>query len=94
MDPMELVDLLNEPESEEPIDRRQVYRWLKGSIPRETTLVRIAAALALESSEDLFKHPDEEWLARFMRGRSDDERERIKATLVTAFPPKAASGRS
>jgi hypothetical protein len=91
MEPMDLVRLLNEPESALPIDKKQVYRWLEGKMPHKDTLDRIAAALRLESPEDLFRHPDEIWIRQLLKDKSDEERERIKATLLTAFPIKKAS---
>jgi len=93
MEPMELVRLLNEPESTTPIDKKQVYRWLEGKMPHTDTLSRIAAALELSGPEDLFRHPDEIWIRQLLDDKTDEERARIKATLLTAFPAKrAASG--
>jgi hypothetical protein len=78
---MDLVRLLNEPESALPIDKKQVYRWLEGKMPHKDTLDRIAAALRLESPEDLFRHPDEIWIRQLLKDKSDEERERIKAMV-------------
>jgi len=86
MKPMDLVHSLNEPENAEPIDKKQVYRWLEGKMPHQATLKRIAAALKLEEPEDLFRHPDEIWIRQLMNGRTAEEREQIKATLSIAFP--------
>lgn len=91
LEPMDLVRLLNEPENAEPVDKKQVYRWLEGKMPHTATLARIAAALHLDEPEDLFRHPDEIWIRQLMHGRTDEERDRIKATLMAAFPVRKAS---
>lgn len=36
--------------------------------------------------EALFRHPDDDWIARFLKGRDKDEIQRIKDTLERAFP--------
>jgi hypothetical protein len=46
--------------------------------------------LQCDSTESLFRHPNDDWLARFLKGRDRQEVERIKATLETAFPRKLA----
>jgi len=68
------------------VDKSSVSRWFAGSMPTEKWLVPLAALLQVDEIASLFRHPDDDWLERFFRGRSDDERQRIKATLEAAFP--------
>ena len=51
MEVMDLVRLLNEPEDAPPLDKSQVYKWLKGQLPRGPNLLRVAAALELLDME-------------------------------------------
>lgn len=71
------------------VDKSSVSRWFAGKIPAEKHLVALAALLIVDVA-DLFRDPDEDWLARFFRDRDAAERARIKATLEAAFPPRAA----
>ncbi len=76
------------------IDKSQVSRWFddeKPSTPNANSLEILADYFETEP-EALFRHPDEDWLARFFAGRKREEVERIKATLDAAFPrmPKKA----
>jgi len=68
-------------------DKGSVSRWFSGSTPG-THWQKVLAALFRCEPESLFRHPDEDWLARFFAGRKTDEIERIKATLEAAFPRK------
>jgi transcriptional regulator with XRE-family HTH domain len=70
------------------VDKSTVSRWFDGTIPSEAHLVALAQFLGADEPTALFRHPDDDWMARFLRGRSEDERRRIRATLETAFPPK------
>jgi hypothetical protein len=38
---------------------------------------------------DIFTDPDVDWMSRLLRGRSDDEVQRIKAMIEAAFPKSA-----
>lgn len=70
------------------IDKSQVSRWFdeeKPSTPSAKSLDVLAGYFETEP-EALFRHPDEDWLARFFADRKREEVERIKATLEAAFP--------
>lgn len=70
------------------VDKSTASRWWAGSIPAERHLILLAVLLQVDEVAALFRHPGNDWLARFLQGRSRDEQERIKATLKTAFPKK------
>ena len=66
-------------------DKSVVSRWYNGATPGKEYQDRLAAAFGIEP-DALFRHPDDDWIARFLAGRDEEEIERIKATLESAFP--------
>ncbi|AKR57146.1 hypothetical protein XM25_15370 [Devosia sp. H5989] len=66
-------------------DKSVVSRWFSGSLPSEKYLEPLAGLFATEIS-GLFRHPDDDWMVRFLQERSVDELTRIKQTLEVAFP--------
>lgn len=70
-------------------DKSVVSRWFSGSTPSTKWQEALVEVLRCDSSEALFRHPNDHWLLRFLKGRTQDEVDRIKATLETAFPRKA-----
>ncbi|WP_296580104.1 helix-turn-helix transcriptional regulator [Xanthobacter sp.] len=76
--------------SELNVDKSVVSRWLSGSTPNVHHQERLAALFHTDR-EGLFRHPDDDWLAKFFKDRTKDELERIKATLEAAFPRRNAS---
>lgn len=73
------------------VDKSTVSRWFAGNIPSEKYLLGLVDVLSLDSVPDLFRHPDEDWLARLFRRRSQEERERMILLLKTAFPDFSAA---
>ena len=67
-----------------------VSRWFSGSVPRDDYIPPLLEALSLEEPADLFRHPDDDWITRFLRGRTTDEIDRIRTMLEVAFPKKVA----
>lgn len=94
MGAMDLLDEINKA-LPDPIDKSQVYRWLKGQMPHDDMLVRIAGVLSIVDAETgapdprgVLRDPNVDWIAQKLRGRSEDEVERVKQILDAAFPPK------
>lgn len=81
---MRPVDLATELD----VDKSQVTRWYQGSTPNEESLAKLGALFGVEP-ESMFRDPDEDWLARLLRGRDREEIQRIITTIETAFPRKA-----
>lgn len=69
------------------VDKSQVSRWFAGKLPEQANLDKLAALFDVEPNM-LFRHPDEDWLARFLRSKTQEERERVKQMLEIAFPPR------
>ena len=70
-------------------DKSVVSRWFGGATPSIDWQEKLAALFKCEP-EALFRHPDDDWLRRFFQDRSQEEIDRIKATLETAFPRRLA----
>jgi transcriptional regulator with XRE-family HTH domain len=66
-------------------DKSIVSRWYSGSSPGVEWQRKIAALFHIEA-DAIFRHPDEDWLHRFLRNRTDKERERIRNMIEAAFP--------
>jgi transcriptional regulator with XRE-family HTH domain len=66
-------------------DKSVVSRWFKGTTPGVEWQEKLAALFHCDP-ESLFRHPNEDWLKRFMERRSMEEIERIKKILEAAFP--------
>ena len=72
------------------VDKSNVSRWFKGTTPDEDSQNKLAALFSCER-DSLFRHPDEDWMTRFLRGRRADEIERIQNMLEAAFPKRTAA---
>lgn len=70
-------------------DKSVVSRWFGGATPTPAWQEKLAALFNCDP-ESLFRHPDDDWLRRFLQGRAKDEVERIKQTLEAAFPRKVS----
>ena len=73
------------------VDKSTVSRWFAGKMAQADHLEALRELFSLDAVADLFRHPDEDWLAKFFRERSEDERYRIRQVLEAAFP-KAKAG--
>lgn len=69
-------------------DKGSVSKWFKGATPQEHWQKKLAD-LFDTTTDGIFRHPDEAWVAGFLSGRSQDEINRMKATLSAAFPKKS-----
>jgi transcriptional regulator with XRE-family HTH domain len=71
-------------------DKSVVSRWWAGTAPGIEWQEKLAAFFFDDptATERLFRHPDDDWFARFFRDRNRDEIERMKQTLETAFPKR------
>lgn len=72
-------------------DKSVVSRWFSGTTPGRDWQEKLAAYFHCEP-ESLFRHPDDDWIARFLRGRSKEERDRIKQSLELIFPRTGTHG--
>lgn len=85
---MTQADIVREME----IDKSSVSRWFKGHLPSEKHLVALAGIFGLKKDVTaLFRHPNDDWMARHFANRSKEEQERMRKTLETAFPRSDAA---
>ena len=78
------VDLATELDADPSV----ISRWYSGGSPSKEWQERLAALFHIER-DSLFRHPDDDWIARFLRGRDQAEVDRIKAMMLAAFPPRS-----
>lgn len=78
---LKVADLIRDLE----FDRSTIYRWMDGNMPQPAQQERLAALFEIEP-EALLRHPDDDWIARFFHGRSEEERQRIKQAMELAWP--------
>lgn len=69
-------------------DKSVVSRWYSGSSPSVEWQIKLAALFDCEP-ESLFRHPDDDWFARFFENREREEIERMKTALEASFPRRA-----
>jgi transcriptional regulator with XRE-family HTH domain len=67
-------------------DKGTVSRWFDGVIPTPDYLDQLAGFLQVDEITALFRHPDDDWLARLLRERPE-ERDRIRAIVEAAVGP-------
>lgn len=68
------------------IEKSTVYRWFAdGVIPSEKHLLPLADYLHVEEPVALFRHPDDDWLSRMFRDKTDEQREKAVAMLKFFF---------
>jgi transcriptional regulator with XRE-family HTH domain len=66
-------------------DKSVVSRWFSGTTPGVDWQEKLAALFHCEP-EALFRHPDDDWIAKFFEDRSRDEIEKMKGMLKLMFP--------
>lgn len=72
------------------VDKGLVSRWFGGTLPSEQYLEGLAD-LFQTTTDSLFRDPGDDWLAKFFRERSDDEKERARRILEEAFPSRTGT---
>lgn len=73
------------------VDKSTVSRWFKGTLPSEDHLFVLKELFQLDEVASLFRDPEDDWLARLFRNRSEEERQRIIKVIEISFPPKTGT---
>lgn len=55
-------------------DKGLVSRWFNGTLPKPEYLEALRQLFELEDINALFRHPDDDWMARLFRERSEKDR--------------------
>jgi transcriptional regulator with XRE-family HTH domain len=66
-------------------DKGLVSRWFSGTVPKAEYLEQLRALFHAEEVSSLFRHPDDDWIARLFRDKSDEQRERAIDMLRLLF---------
>ena len=70
------------------VDKSVVSRWLAGATPTEENQQILADFFGCER-DGIFRHPDDDWMARFLRDRPPEEVKKIKRVMSELFPRQA-----
>lgn len=65
-------------------DKGLVSRWFDGTVPKPEYLAKLAALFDTDI-HGLFRHPDDDWLARFFRDKSAEQRDQAIKMLKLMF---------
>lgn len=66
------------------VDKGLVSRWFDGTVPKGEYLDKLAALFETDV-HGLFRHPDDDWLARFFRDKTEEQREKAIEMLKLMF---------
>jgi transcriptional regulator with XRE-family HTH domain len=72
-------------------DKSLVSRWFSGMLPKEDYLMRLAALFGTDV-HGLFRDPEDDWLLKFFRDKSDAQRERAIEMLQIFFKENGKTG--
>lgn len=87
---MRQADIVRAMPSDQRIDKSTVSRWFRGSLPKEDHLVALAGLFETDVPA-LFRHPDDDWIARLLQNRSEEERQRIAQVIELSFPRRTGT---
>lgn len=72
-------------------DKSVVSRWLDEddpTTPGKDWQIKLGVFFGSEDDPaDIFRHPDDDWFAKFFQTRSDDQIKRAREMLEIGFPP-------
>jgi transcriptional regulator with XRE-family HTH domain len=72
------------------VDKSIVSRWYAGASPSVKSQEMLAALFSCEI-DGIFRHPDEDWMARLLRRLNQQEVERMKIALQAMFPARTGT---
>src|SRR5690606_6777345 len=73
-------------------DKGLVSRWFKGTVPKQEYLEQLRGLFGLDDIHALFRHPDDDWIARFFRDKTEEQREKAIQMLKLMFPDDKRTG--
>lgn len=66
------------------VDKGLVSRWFHGTLPKQEYLKSLAALFDTDV-QGLFQHPDDDWLAKFFRDKTEEQKEKAISMLKILF---------
>ena len=73
------------------VDKSTVSRWFSGALPEKRHILALQGLFSLDEPAALFRDPDDDWLSRLLRGKSADERFRIRQAIEAVLALSKAS---
>ncbi|WP_377299792.1 helix-turn-helix domain-containing protein [Rhizobium sp. SGZ-381] len=70
--------------SELDVDKSLVSRWFKGVNPKDEYLEALSHLFGTDIN-GLYRHPDDDWLAKFFRDKTEEQKERAINMLKLMF---------
>lgn len=56
-------------------DKGLVSRWFKGTVPKPEYLEQLRQLFQAEDISSIFRHPDDDWIARMFRDKTEKQKE-------------------
>jgi transcriptional regulator with XRE-family HTH domain len=72
-------------------DKGLVSRWFQGTVPKPEYLEKLAALFGTDI-HGIFRHPDDDWLAKFFRDKTDEQKEHAIEMLRILFKSDGKTG--
>lgn len=66
-------------------DKGLVSRWFSGTVPKAEYLEQLCELFHAEEVSSLFRHPDDDWIAKLFRNKSDEQRKQAIGMLKLLF---------
>lgn len=89
---MRQADLVRELAGVSKIDKGTVSRWFKGkTMPSPQHLLILASVLDVDEVATLFRHPDDDWMAKLLRGRSKEDLSKIIQAIEIIAPMRTGT---
>lgn len=65
-------------------DKSLVSKWFKGTLPKPEYLEQLAGLFGT-NIQGLFRHPDDDWLAKFFYDKTEEQKEKAISMLKLMF---------
>lgn len=73
------------------VDKSLVSRWFRGTNPKQDYLEKLAALFETDV-HGLYRHPDDDWLAKFFMEKTEEQKERAIEMLKIMFAEQKRTG--
>lgn len=72
-------------------DKGTVSRWFSGRLPEQKSLMALAQILPVKEPNDLFHHPEDNWLNRRLRAAAEEDRKKLEGAVELFLPGKTGT---
>jgi len=72
-------------------DKGLVSRWFDGTVPKPEYLEKLAALFSTDV-HGIFRHPDDDWIAKFFHDKTEEQKERAIDMLRLMFNEDSRTG--